>query len=78
MNRWVVALLAIVAGGAFAFAAILGVVAVTYGVLWIYVFGDDPWPPWVDAGLNIAIPLIGLAIWAVAAWLIWRRLAVRR
>jgi hypothetical protein len=74
VNRWLALLVAIIAGGAFAFAAILGFVATLYGVLWIYVFGDDPWPPWVDRISNIGIPILGLALWAIAAWVIWRRL----
>ena len=74
MKRLLALLLAI-AGGAM---AALGVVIVVggglLGLLWLYVFGDDPWPGWAENALNLAIPLAGLALWAVFAWIIWRRL----
>jgi hypothetical protein len=74
MNRWLAALVAIVGGGAAAFGTILVATAAIAGVLWLYVFGDDPWPQWVMGALDIAIPLVGLALWALFAWLIWSRL----
>ena len=74
MNRLLALLLAI-AGGAM---AALGVVMVVggglLGLLWLYVFGDDPWPGWAENALNLAIPLAGLLLWAVLGWIIWRRL----
>ena len=74
MNR-VLALLVAIAGGAI---AALGVVIVVggglLGMLWLYVFGDDPWPVWAENALNLAIPLAGLALWAIFALIIWRRL----
>lgn len=77
MNRWLALLLAAVGGGTLAFAAILGAVAALGGLLWIYVFGDNPWPAWAMTALNILIPLCGLALWVVFAWVIWRRLRPR-
>ena len=74
MNR-ALALLVAIAGGAL---AALGVVIVAggglLGLLWLYVFGDDPWPSWAEHALNLAIPLAGLLLWAVFGWTIWRRL----
>jgi hypothetical protein len=49
--------------------------ATLYGVLWIFVFGDDSWPPWVDRTLNLATPVVGLILWAYFAWLIWKRVS---
>jgi hypothetical protein len=43
-------------------------------VLWIFVFGDDPWPAWVEPAAGIAIPVFGLLLWAGIAVVIWRRL----
>ena len=48
MSRGVALLLAILGGAVAAFAATVAFVGVTAGVLWIYVFGDDTWPAWVD------------------------------
>jgi hypothetical protein len=78
VNRWLALLLGIVGGGAIAFAVLLAFVPALYGFLWIFVFGDDSWPDWVDQVSNIAIPLIGLAIWVIAGWFIWKRLVARR
>lgn len=78
MNRGVALLLAIVGGAAVALAAAMGVTVVAMGVLWLFVFGDDSWPAWIEPAMDIAIPLLGLVIWAVAASLIWRRLAALR
>jgi len=38
------------------------------------VFGDDPWPEWVMAVLNLLIPLAGLFLWAMASRQIWQRI----
>jgi uncharacterized membrane protein len=77
VNRWLALLLAVIGGAAVSLATMMGFVAMIYGALWIFVFGDDPWPSWVESILNIAVPLIGLALWAVVGWLIWLRLTVR-
>lgn len=74
MNRWAALLLAIAGGGAAALAAVVGVGGAMLGVLWLYVLGDDPWPVWVEAFLNLAIPIAGLALWALFGWLIYRSL----
>jgi hypothetical protein len=74
VNRWLALAVSIVLGGAFAFAAMMVAVAVVYGALWIYVFGDDPWPAWVEPALNIAIVCGGLLLWAIASWRVWGRL----
>ena len=75
MNRWLAFIVAIIAGAIVALGASIGFVAVTYGVLWLYVFGDNSWPAWVDPALNVAVVLFGFAVWAAAAWFIWKRLA---
>jgi hypothetical protein len=77
VNRGVAILLAIIGGAAVSLAAVMALVAIAYGFLWIFVFGDDPWPGWVEGGLNIIIPIVGLALWALVGWLIWLRLTVR-
>jgi hypothetical protein len=74
VNRWVALLLAIIGGAAAALALVMFGTAGLFGLLWIFVFGDDPWPGWVESALNIAIPIIGLALWALFSWAIWNRL----
>ena len=75
MSRWLALLLAIVGGAMAAFVAIVAFVGVTAGVLWIYVFGDDPWPAWVDPVMGAAMLAVGAAVWFVMARLIWKRLS---
>ena len=33
------------------------------GILWIYIFGDHPWPPIVEIILSIAFVLVFLVLW---------------
>ena len=33
------------------------------GILWLYVFGDNPWPPATEKVLSILFVLIFLAVW---------------
>ena len=77
MSRWLALLIAVIGGGVAAFAAAIGFVAVSYGVLWIYVFGDDPWPKWVDPVLGVLLFAVALGVWVAVGLLIWRQL-VRR
>ena len=74
MNRWVALLLAVIGGAAVALALSMLGTAALFGLLWIFVFGDDPWPGWVEPALNIVIPIVGLALWALFSWAIWNRL----
>ena len=74
MNRVIAALLAIVGGGAVALGVLMLGTGALGGFLWIFVFGDDPWPGWTMTTLNILIPILGLFLWAVFGWQIWLRL----
>ena len=74
MNRVIAALLAIVGGGAVALGVLMLGTGALGGFLWIFVFGDDPWPGWAMTMLNILIPILGLFLWAVFGWQIWLRL----
>ena len=74
MNRGVALLLAIVGGAAIALALLMAGTGFVAGALWLLVFGDDPWPGWVGTMLNIAIPLVGLLLWAMFSRAIWLRL----
>ncbi len=74
MNRWLALLLAIIGGAMAALAITVAVGGGLLGILWLYVFGDDPWPLWAETVLNLAIPIAGLSLWAMFGWLIWRRL----
>jgi hypothetical protein len=74
VSRWLILLLAIIGGAAGALAILLAGTAFLMGVLWIFVFGDDPWPNWVEPALNLAIPVFGLLLAALIGWSIWLRL----
>ena len=77
MSRWLALLLAIVGGAAAGYAMLLAVGGAVLGFLWIYVFGDDPWPKWSDYVLGTAIVVGGLAAWAYCSWRIWLYLRPR-
>ena len=74
MSRIAAVLLAIIGGAAAALVALMFVGGGLLGFLWLFVFGDDPWPRWAEVTLNIAIPLAGLFLWAMFGWQIWLRL----
>ena len=74
MNRVAAALLAIVGGAAIALGVTMLGTGMLGGFLWIFVFGDDPWPAWATGTLNMLIPIVGLFLWAVFGWQIWLRL----
>lgn len=74
MNPVVAALLAIIGGAAVALGVTMLGTGALGGLLWIFVFGDDPWPGWAMTTLNVLIPIVGLFLWAVFGWQIWLRL----
>jgi len=75
VNRWLALAVAIVAGAAAAFAAAIAFVSVVYGALWIYVFGDNSWPAWVDPVAGGLMLAFAFGTWVVVAWRVWRSLA---
>ncbi len=77
MNRWLALLLSIGGGLVASFFLTIGLFAGVGSILWVFVFGDDTWPEWVRTGLDASIPLVGIAIAAVGAWIIWTRLTAR-
>ncbi len=74
MNRFAAALLAIIGGAAVALGVLMLGTGAVAGILWIFVFGDDPWPNWAMTTLNLIIPVVGLFFWAVFGWQLWLRL----
>lgn len=74
MNRFAAALLAIIGGAAIALGVLMIGTGAVAGLLWIFVFGDDPWPGWAMTTLNVLIPIVGLLLWAMFGWQIWLRL----
>ncbi len=60
MKPGVVLLLAIVGGAIAAYTTVLLVGGALLGVLWLWVFGDDPWPRWVTTSFDILLPVVGL------------------
>jgi hypothetical protein len=68
------ALLAIIGGAIGAFVVVIAVGGGLLGFLWLFVFGDDPWPGWAETVLNLAIPIAGLLLWAILSWKIWLQL----
>ncbi|NUT00789.1 MAG: hypothetical protein HOP96_07425 [Sphingomonas sp.] len=73
MKPPVVLLLAIVGGAIAAYTTVLLVGGATLGILWLWVFGDDPWPKWVTKSFDILLPVGGLVLWAIFGWQIWLR-----
>lgn len=73
MKPRVVLLLAIVGGAIAAYTTVLLVGAAIVGVLWLWVFGDDPWPKWVTTSFDTLLPIGGLILWAIFGWQIWLR-----
>ena len=73
MKPGVVLLLAIVGGAIAAYTTVLLVGGALLGILWLWVFGDDPWPRWVTTSFDILLPVVGLFLWAVFGWQIWLR-----
>ena len=73
MNRWVVLLMAIVGGAIAAWGATLGFAGALGGFLWIFVFGDDPWPAWTNYAGGIAAFAVGAATWLIVGRAIWLR-----
>jgi hypothetical protein len=78
VSRWVGLLLAIVGGAIAAYTTILLFAGGLLGLLWLYVFGDDPWPSWATNGLNVLIPVGGSVLWGMFGWLIWSWLKKHR
>jgi hypothetical protein len=74
LNRIVAVLLAVLGGAAVAIGMLMLGTGAVAGILWIFVFGDDPWPGWATTALNILIPVAGMFLWAVFSWQIWLRL----
>lgn len=77
MRRTAAAAAAVIGGAMGSIAATVAVVVGLYSVLWIFVFGDDPWPEWARTALDLAIPVLGILLWIVLALLIWNRLRPR-
>ena len=74
MNRAAAVLLALIGGAAAGLVGLMVIGGGFLGFLWLFVFGDDPWPHWAEAALNFAIPILGLFLWAMFGWQIWLRL----
>ena len=74
MNRWLALAISIIGGAILGYALLLIVGGGILGLLWLYVFGDDPWPKWSDYVLGAAIVIGGLVAWAWCGRMIWRGL----
>ena len=48
-----------------------------FGFLWLFVFGDNPWPSWSEGLVTVALGLVFLVIWLAfisAGFIVGRRL----
>ena len=77
MSRWLALLLSILGGAIIAYCLLLAVGGAVLGFLWLYVFGDDPWPAWSNYVLGTAIVLGGLFAWLAGARMIWEHIQRR-
>ena len=77
MSRWLALLLSIIGGAIIAYCLLLAIGGAVLGFLWLYVFGDDPWPAWSDYVLGSAIVFGGFIAWYFSARKIWDRLNAR-
>jgi hypothetical protein len=77
VRRWLALAIAVIGGAIAGYAVLIAVGGAVAGFLWLYVFGDDPWPAWSDYILGAVIVGGGLAAWAYCGWAIWRRLRPR-
>jgi hypothetical protein len=78
VKRVTALLISIIGGAILGYALFLLVAGAVLGFLWLYVFGDDPWPKWSETVLGAAIIVGGCACWAYCALKIWRNLQSRR
>lgn len=74
MNRWLALAIAVIGGGIAAFAAAIAFVGTVYGFLWIYVYGDNPWPGWVEPVMSALLLIVAFGVGAGVGWIIWTRL----
>ena len=74
MSGAAAAVAAVIGGAIGSFAATIAVVVGLYSLLWIFVFGDDPWPDWVMTAVDLAVPILGLFFWGLFGLAIWRGL----
>ena len=74
MNRWLALLLSILGGAIIAYCLLIAVGGVVLGIMWLYVFGDDPWPAWSDYVIGSAIVIGGAVAWLASARMIWDKL----
>lgn len=74
MNRWLRILLSIVGGAIVGYCLFLLAAGAILGILWLYVFGDDPWPAWSDYVVGSILLIGGAAAWYFSARTIWTHL----
>ena len=78
MNRWLALAIAILCGSVAAFVAAMAFVGTVYGFLWIYVYGDNPWPDWVEPAMSVLLLAVASGTGATVAYVIWKRLIAPR
>jgi hypothetical protein len=77
VSRGPALLIAIIGGAVLGYFLFLIAAGAVLGFLWLYVFGDDPWPEWSNYVLGGAIVAGAIASWFFCARLIWRHLRPR-
>ena len=73
MNRWLALALALLCGVSAAFVTATAFVGTVYGLLWIYIYGDNPWPAWVEPTMSLLLLLVASGVGLAVGWLIWKR-----
>jgi hypothetical protein len=78
VNRWLALAIAILCGSVAAFVAAMAFVGTVYGFLWIYVYGDNPWPDWVEPAMSVLLLAVAFGMGVTVAYVIWKRLTAPR
>jgi hypothetical protein len=78
VNRWLALAIAILCGSVAAFVAAMALVGTVYGFLWIYVYGDNPWPDWVEPAMSVLLLAVAVGTGVTVAYVIWKRLIAPR
>lgn len=71
-SRYAYPLLFLVPSAVVAVIVMVLTAAAGAGILWLFVYGDDPWPAWADGVLTSLAALVGLLVLAACLLIAYR------